>query len=325
VSGAEAILRAEGVSKTFRVGSAPGARRELQAVSEVDIDVRRGEILALVGESGSGKTTLGRCLLGLSRPTAGRIVAGDEDVSALRGAGLAAFRRRVQPVFQNPYSSLDPRWSVERTVREGLDAFRIGSAAERRERVAEMLGAVGLGERQRSARPHELSGGQRQRVAIAAALAPGPELIVADEPVSALDVLVQAQILNLIARLQVEHALTIVLITHDFAVVEHLADRVAVMYLGRIVEVGPTAAVLAEPAHPYTRALIDAIPEAGPRPDHEPPRLAGEIPSPLDPPRGCPFHPRCPLVFERCRSERPVLAPAGEGRVAACHLVPSPD
>jgi oligopeptide/dipeptide ABC transporter ATP-binding protein len=319
---ADVVVRAEGVSKSFRAGRGLGApRAELRAVADVDLDVRRGEILAIVGESGSGKTTLGRCLLGLSRPSAGRIVFREQNLSLLRGDALKSFRRRVQPVFQNPYSSLDPRWSVERTVREGLDAFRIGSPAERRERVARVLEDVGLTERHGRSRPHELSGGQRQRVAIAAALATAPELIVADEPVSALDVLVQAQILNLISRLQREHRLTNVLITHDFGVVEHLADRVAVMYLGRIVEVGPTEDVLAEPAHPYTRALIDSIPVAAAGPAREAPKLRGEIPSPLDPPTGCAFHPRCPLAFERCPQERPRLEPVSANRHAACHLV----
>jgi oligopeptide/dipeptide ABC transporter ATP-binding protein len=283
--------------------------------------VRRGEILALVGESGSGKTTLGRCLLGLTRPSAGRIVFHEQDLATLRGDSLRGFRRRVQPVFQNPYSSLDPRWSIERTVREGLDAFSIGSRAERRARVGEVLEDVGLTERHGHARPHELSGGQRQRAAIAAALATRPEVIVADEPVSALDVLVQAQILNLIARLQHEHGLTIVLITHDFGVVEHLADRVAVMYLGRIVEVGPADAVLAEPAHPYTRALIESIPQVAAGQADESERLGGEIPSAVAPPAGCAFHPRCPLAFDRCPTELPPLLEAAPGRLAACHLV----
>jgi oligopeptide/dipeptide ABC transporter ATP-binding protein len=308
------------VSKSFRVGSALGGRRELRAVADVSLDVRRGEILAVVGESGSGKTTLGRCLLGLSRPSAGRVVFHGADLAALRGGALAGFRRRVQPVFQNPYSSLDPRWTVGRTVREGLDAFRIGSPAERRARVAEVLEDVGLTQRHRDARPHELSGGQRQRVAIAAALATRPEVIVADEPVSALDVLVQAQILNLIAELQREHRLTILLITHDFGVVEHLADRVAVMYLGRVVEVGPAADVLARPLHPYTRALIESIPPASAERREARPRLGGEIPSPLDPPAGCAFHPRCPLAFDRCSTERPALRRIAPRRLAACHL-----
>jgi len=312
----EAVVRAEGVSKSFRVGL-----RALRAVEDVSVDVGKGEILAVVGESGSGKTTLGRCLLGLTRPSAGRILFHGDELGRMGRRARAAFRRRVQPVFQNPYSSLDPRWSVERTVREGLDAFGIGSPADRRARVAEVLDEVGLPGRHARSRPHQLSGGQRQRVAIAAALATRPELIVADEPVSALDVLVQAQILNLIAELQRGHGLTIVLITHDFAVVEHLADRVAVMYLGRVVEVGPTADVLAVPAHPYTRALIDSIPQAQAAPASRAPRLAGEVPSPLDPPAGCPFHPRCPLAFDRCLEERPELVAAGAGRLAACHLV----
>ena len=313
-----ALVQAEGVSKRFRVGGV-GARRDLHAVVDVDLGVRSGEILALVGESGSGKTTLGRCLLGLSRPSTGRILFDGEDVASLGSDGLQRFRRRAQPVFQNPYSSLDPRWSAGRTIRESLDAFRIGSRDDRRVRVLEVAAAVRLTERQLDAKPHELSGGQRQRVAIAAALAPRPDLIVADEPVSALDVLVQAQILNLIAELQREYRLTIVFITHDLAVVEHLADSVAVMYLGRIVEAGPAAAVLQRPAHPYTQALIRSVPQVAER--RETQRLAGEIPSPLAPPAGCAFHTRCPVAIERCATDPPPLRSTEGGRVAACHLI----
>ena len=314
-----ALLETAQVSKHYPVGG--GVRKGVvTAVDAVTLEVRRGETLALVGESGSGKTTLGRCLLRLTKPTSGRVLFEGRDIATLTREETRQFRRLVQPVFQNPYSSLDPRWSAARTVGESLDAFDIGTAAERRVRVAELLEAVGLTVRHGQARPHELSGGQRQRVAIAAALAPEPELIVADEPVSALDVLVQAQILDLIAELQRAFGVTLVFITHDLGVVAHLADRVAVMYLGRIVEVGTCADVLERPQHPYTQALVASVPEIDPH-VRRPPVLAGEIPSPIDPPPGCHFHTRCPLVEAQCRVDQPPLEPlGGGGRLVACHV-----
>jgi oligopeptide/dipeptide ABC transporter ATP-binding protein len=319
----KALLQTESVTREFTVGRGLGGSRSLRAVDGVDLDVRHGEVLGVVGESGSGKSTLGWLLLKLLEPTSGRIVFDGTDVSSLDRRGVHAFRRRAQPIYQDPYSSLDPRWQIERTIREPLDAFGIGTSTERNARVAELLEAVGLSERHGAARPHQLSGGQRQRAAIAAALAPRPDLLVADEPVSALDVLVQAQILNLIASLQREFGLTIVFITHNLSVVEHLADRVAVMYLGRIVELGPTAEVLAAPQHPYTRALIESIPHPDPARRLELHPLRGEIPSPIDPPPGCRFHTRCPLVIDVCRSVDPPLERHAGGRLAACHLAPA--
>jgi peptide/nickel transport system ATP-binding protein len=305
----EPLLSIEGLEVSFRIAG----RRQLRAVRDVDLTIAPGEVVALVGESGSGKTTLGRCVLGLQAPTAGTVrVAG--------AANEAELHRLVQPVFQDPYSSLDPRWPVRRTIREALDAQGIGTPAQREERVDQLLAQVGLQHELGERRPRSLSGGQRQRVAIAAALAPAPRLIVADEPVSALDMLVQAQILNLIDRLREELALAILFITHDLAVVNHLADRVAVMYLGRIVEQGTVREVFTDPRHPYTRALLDAHPPADPSQPFEPPRLPGEIPDPTDPPRGCSFHPRCPLAIERCRRERPELTPFGGRQSAACHV-----
>lgn len=314
------LVQVEQLSRDFAVGGRLGGGRTLRALDEVSLDVPRGEVLALVGESGSGKSTLGRCLLRLLKPTRGRVIFDGVDLSQLNRAGLHGFRRRAQPVYQDPYSSLDPRWSVRRTVEEPLHAFGIGSKAERDARVRELLDAVGLSQRHAESRPHELSGGQRQRVAIAAALAPHPDLIVADEPVSALDVLVQAQILNLIAGLQKQFGLTIVFITHDLAVVDHLADQVAVMYLGRIVEAGPTGRVLGTPQHPYTRALIESIPHPDPTRATEIAQLAGEIPSPISPPSGCHFHPRCPIAADICRVVVPLLEPADGGGIVACHL-----
>jgi oligopeptide/dipeptide ABC transporter ATP-binding protein len=305
----EPLLSVEGLEVTFRVAG----RRQLRAVNGVDLTVERGEVVALVGESGSGKTTLGRCVLGLQAPTSGTV--------RLAGASIEAdVHRLVQPVFQDPYSSLDPRWPARRTIREALDAQRIGTPAEREARVDQLLAQVGLQLELGGRRPRSLSGGQRQRVAIAAALAPGPRLIVADEPVSALDMLVQAQILNLIERLREELGLAILFITHDLAVVSHLADRVAVMYLGRIVEQGTVGEVFTSPRHPYTRALLDAHPPADPSQPFAPPRLPGEIPDPIDPPSGCAFHPRCPLAIERCRIERPDHTDFGGLQSAACHV-----
>jgi oligopeptide/dipeptide ABC transporter ATP-binding protein len=314
------LVATERLTRDFTVGRGLGGGRTLRAVDEVTFDVRPGEILGVVGESGSGKSTLGRLLLHLVAPTSGRIVFDGTDLSRLDRRGVHAFRRRAQPIYQDPYSSLDPRWRIARTIREPLDAFGLGTSAEREARVAELLEAVGLSARHGAARPHELSGGQRQRAAIAAALAPKPDLVVADEPVSALDVLVQAQILNLIASLQREFGLTIVFITHNLSVVEHLADRVAVMYLGRIVELGATADVLAAPQHPYTRALIDSIPHPDPARRLELSPLRGEIPSPIDPPPGCRFHTRCPIAVDLCRSSDPALRSDASGRVVACHL-----
>jgi len=320
MSAAPALLEARGVTRDFRIGGGLlGRSATLRAVDGVDLDVRAGEVLTIVGESGSGKTTLGRCLLGLTRPTAGMVRFDGEEVGTA-GRARTSFRRRVQPIFQNPYSSLDPRWPVARTVREPLDAFGVGTRPERETRVGELLESVGLSQRHADARPYELSGGQRQRVAIAAALALGPDLIVADEPVSALDVLVQAQILNLICELQRDLGVALVFITHDLAVVEHIADRVAVMYLGRIVEAGPADEVLTRPKHPYTRTLIDAIPQPDPRRRLEAAAVHGEIPSPLEPPAGCHFHPRCPLAIDVCRSDVPAMTEFGPGHVASCHV-----
>ncbi len=314
------LVQTARLTREFTVGRGLGGGRTLRAVDGVDLDVVQGEILGIVGESGSGKSTLGRLLLRLIEPSSGRIDFDGRDLSTLDRRAVHAFRRRAQPIYQNPYSSLDPRWAIGRTIREPLDAFGIGTPAERGRRVADLLEAVGLSERHGAARPHELSGGQRQRAAIAAALAPQPDLVVADEPVSALDVLVQAQILNLIASLQRDFGLTIVFITHNLSVVEHLADRVAVMYLGRIVELGRTADVLASPQHPYTRALIDSVPHPDPERGLEVQPLRGEIPSPIDPPSGCRFHTRCPLAIDVCRTADPALRSDGRERLVACHL-----
>jgi oligopeptide/dipeptide ABC transporter ATP-binding protein len=313
----EPLLAVEGLEVRFPVRGRLAPRgAELRAVDGVDLQVGAGEIVALVGESGSGKTTLGRCVLGLQAPTAGRVLLDGREV-ALRDRLV---HRLAQPVFQDPWSSLDPRWPVAKTIREPLDAQRVGTPSEREARVGALLQQVGLTAAHGRRRPRELSGGQRQRVAIAAALAPRPRLIVADEPVSALDMLVQAQILNLVEGLRAELGLAILFITHDLGVVRHLADRVVVMYLGRVVEQGPVADVFQAPRHPYTRALLEAHPEPDPARRLSAPRLPGEIPSPVDPPTGCAFHPRCPLAIDVCSRERPWMTRFAQAHVAACHV-----
>jgi oligopeptide transport system ATP-binding protein len=317
----EPILRVEGLVKHFptdRGLMSSGA--VVHAVDSVDLEVHPGEVLAVVGESGSGKSTLARCVLRLIDPTAGRIVFDGRDVSGQTGSDLTWFRRQVQPVFQDPFSSIDPRWRVGRSIAESLDAFRIGTKAERRDRVMDLLERVGLDPSFARRHPHELSGGQRQRVGIAAALAPEPRLIVADEPVSALDVSVQAQVLNLLADLQRDLELAVLFVAHDLAVVEHISHRTAVMYLGKIVETGPTGAVFRDPRHPYTKALLDAIPHPDPGQRLAGSMLEGEIPSPIAPPSGCRFRTRCPVAIERCVTDEPEMTLFGAGHTAACHV-----
>jgi ABC-type oligopeptide transport system ATPase subunit len=257
---AELLLRVEGLRKTYAAGGTFWNRKSVAALNEVSIRIERGKTLGLVGESGSGKSTLGRCILGLANPDSGTISFDGIDVAGLNGAALAEFRRRVQPVFQDPYGSLDPRWPVGRSVRESLDCFRIGTPADRDQRVLDLFHRVGLNPALVNRLPAHLSGGQRQRVGIAAALASEPELIIADEPVSALDMSVQAQILNLFMDLQQDLGVASLFITHDLGVVEHVSHDVAVMYRGAIVETGPTEAVMSRPQHDYTRTLLAAIP-----------------------------------------------------------------
>lgn len=319
------LLEVEGLVKDFSVPSGMFGRRTVSAVADVSLTVDPSEVLGLVGESGSGKTTLARCILGLATPTSGSISFDGVDVTTLRKAEQREFRRRVQPVFQDPFASLDPRWTVGRCVRESLDSYGIGTSADRDKRVLALLDRVGLGAAYAERVPRQLSGGQRQRVGIAAALASEPDLIVADEPVSALDVSVQAQVLNLIADLQKDLGVAVLFVAHDLAVVEHISQRVAVMYLGRIVETGEVKDIFRTPTHPYTRALIEAIPHPDPRHrlDHVP--LSGEIPSPLNPPSGCRFHPRCPLAVSACSQRQPGLEALSPTHYAACHVTaPSP-
>ncbi|HVT72292.1 MAG TPA: oligopeptide/dipeptide ABC transporter ATP-binding protein [Lacunisphaera sp.] len=317
------ILQLADVKTYFPVETGTMFRRTtgtVKAVDGVTLAVNQGEVLGLVGESGCGKSTLARTILHLVPATAGTIVLGGRNLTAASAAGLRAARRELQMVFQDPYASLNPRMTVFDTLAEPLRVHQTVPPAAVPARVAQLMERVGLSPAQARKYPHEFSGGQRQRVAIARALALEPRVLIADEPVSALDVSIQAQILNLLARLCREMDLSLIFIAHDLAVVKHISDRVAVMYLGRIVELGPAADVIERPAHPYTRALVSAIPRPDPAAERGRQRivLPGDPPSPLRPPAGCAFHPRCPHAREQCRAAVPPLLPAGPGREAAC-------
>ena len=320
----EALLEVQHLVKQFPVGGGmfTGPAAVVRAVDDVSFAIRRGETLGLVGESGCGKTTTGRCILQLERPTSGRIVFEGIDLAALGEKALRAVRRRVQVIFQDPYSSLNPRMTIGQILAEPLKVHGIvrGKAA-REARVRELLTQVGLLPQHAQRYPHQLSGGQRQRVGIARALAMEPALIVCDEPVSALDVSIQAQIINLLEDLQARLGLTFLFIAHDLSVVRHISGRVAVMYLGKIVEIADRQALYEEPLHPYTRALLSAVPIPDPELEAQRSRtvLRGEVPSPLNPPGGCVFHPRCPLATARCSTEVPALREIRPGHWAACH------
>ncbi len=321
----DTLVEVSDLSKTFDI-SPPWLDRVLEriprqllhAVTDVTFSIRRGETFALVGESGSGKSTIAKIVVGLIPANAGHIeidgVTMGRDTRAVR-----TLRRRMQMIFQDPYASLNPRMRVDAIVAEPIRAFGIAHGRAVRERVGDLLRAVGLDARDGQKFPHEFSGGQRQRICIARALASDPAFLVCDEPTSALDVSVQAQILNLMRDLQAEFGLTYLFISHDLAVVRHMASRIGVLYLGRLAEVAPGASLFRNPRHPYTRMLLDAVPDLDMSGRPRTP-VTGEIPNPIDPPSGCAFHPRCPLANERCRREVPLLLPAGEA-IVACHAV----
>ncbi len=312
-TGATPLLVVDGLKKHYPVRGGMWGRTigTIRAVDGVSFSVMKGQTLGLVGESGCGKSTLGRTLMRLEEPSGGRVTFEGHDLAHATREELFGLRRDIQMVFQDPYSSLNPRMTVGEIVREPLVVHRIGTKAEQLERVRSLLETVGLTGEMLGRYPSEFSGGQRQRIGVARALALNPKLVIADEPVSALDVSVQSQVLNLMVRLQRELGLTYVFISHDLSVVEHVSDSVAIMYLGRIVERGPVQQIFGRPAHPYTRALIQAIPSGNPRLRREAAPLEGETPSPMSPPAGCAFSSRCPFAIDACRQVVPPLEPVG--------------
>jgi oligopeptide/dipeptide ABC transporter ATP-binding protein len=293
----------------------------LKAVNDISFNVRRGETLGIVGESGCGKSTAGRAILRLVEPTAGEVIFEGDDITAFRKDRVRAFRRDAQLIFQDPFASLDPRLSISEIIGEPFEIFRLYGKSERFERVQELMSLVGLSTKLTNSFPHELDGGRRQRVGVARALALEPKFIVCDEPVSALDVSIQAQILNLIQDLQDRLNLTYVFISHDLSVVRHVSDRVAVMYLGKIVEITTYRNIFARPRHPYTQALLSAIPIPKVNAKRERIILEGDVPSPVNPPRGCIFSGRCPFVMDKCREAPPSLVEIEDDHFAACYLV----
>ena len=316
------LLEVEGLQKYFRIGRTG----ILKAVDDVSFTIHRGETLGMVGESGCGKTTCGRTCIGLYDRTGGTVTYEGQDVHSLTGAARTAFRKKAQMVFQDPYGSLDPRMVVSDIIGEGIDIHRLASGRrERHERIYHFLELVGLNREHANRFAHEFSGGQRQRIGIARALAVEPEFIVLDEPISALDVSIQAQIVNLLTRLQEDLKLTYLFVAHDLSMVRHISDRVAVLYLGTLAELAPAAELYEHPVHPYTKALLSAIPVPDPlveleREKHRIP-IEGEVPSPINPPEGCRFSGRCRYADERCRTQRPPLAEVDKGHYAACFKV----
>ena len=318
----EALLEVTDLKKHFPIykGVFSKISGHVYAVDGVSFSIARGETLGLVGESGCGKSTVGRTLLRLLEPTAGTVKVAGEDITHLEGERLLPYRRRMQMIYQDPYASLNPRMTAGEIVGEPMVVHNVGTGIERREKVASLFERVGLRSESVSRYPHEFSGGQRQRIAIARALTLEPKLIVCDEPVSALDVSIQAQVINLLEDLQAELNLTYLFVAHDLSVVEHISDRVAVMYLGRIVELAKASDLYRNPQHPYTKALLSAVPVADPKAKKLRIRLKGDVPSPMNPPKGCHFHTRCPIAEERCRQTAPELREGNNGHSVACHL-----
>ncbi len=316
------LIRVEKLVKYFPVrgGLLRRVVAHVQAVDQVSFNVRQGETLGLVGESGCGKTTVGRSILRLIEPTAGKVEYNGKDILALKGSELKAMRRDLQIIFQDPYASLDPRMPIGESIAEGLKIHNIGTARERYDRVIETLRKVGLEDYHARRYPHEFSGGQRQRIGIARALALQPRFIVCDEPVSALDVSIQSQVLNILRDLQKDFNLTYLFIAHNLSVVEHISDRVAVMYLGKVVEMTSRDRLYHTPRHPYTQALLSAIPVPDPSVKRERILLKGDVPSPLNPPAGCRFHPRCPVAVERCSQQEPEFKEVAPDHWVACWL-----
>ncbi|MBI4554014.1 MAG: dipeptide ABC transporter ATP-binding protein [Candidatus Latescibacteria bacterium] len=318
----EPILVVEDVCKHFPLEHTlgrPGDGGVVRAVDGVSFAIQEGETFGLVGESGCGKSTLGLTILHLYQPTAGRVVFEGQDLAGFSDARLKPIRRKMQMIFQDPYASLDPRMTVGHIVQEPLDIHRVGTKDERKKRVRALLDMVGLNQQYIDRYPHEFSGGQRQRIGIARAIALNPQFIICDEPVSALDVSIQVQVLNLLQDLQRELRLTYLFIAHNLAVVAHISDRIGVMYLGKLIEIGPTDLVCNRPRHPYTQALLSAVPEIDRRRQKNRIQLTGDIPSPINPPSGCLFHPRCPIAKPDCAEHAPALRQDESGHWVACH------
>jgi len=317
-----ALVETQNLAKYFpvRQGFFQHTVKQVRAVDHVSLTIYAGETLGLVGESGCGKSTLGRVILRLIEPTAGEVRFEGQDLTKLSAHDLRMQRRKMQIVFQDPYGALDPRMTIGQSIGQGLRAHGVTNAAEREQRVGEVLRRVGLSEWHRNRFPHEFSGGQRQRIGIARALVLQPQFIVCDEPVSALDVSIQSQVLNLLRDLQSEYGLTYLFIAHNLSVVEYISDRIAVMYLGKVVELAPRQALCENALHPYTQALISAIPRPDPTVQRERILLTGDVPSPMDPPPGCRFHTRCQRAFDRCSIQEPKLCEVGPGHWVACHL-----
>jgi oligopeptide/dipeptide ABC transporter ATP-binding protein len=315
------MIEVKNLKKWFYVGKVVAGKREAcRAVDDVSFYVNQKEVLGLVGESGCGKTTCGKMLLRIIDPTSGSIFFDNEEITHLNKSEMQRFRRRMMIIYQDPFGSLDPRMKIGKAISEPLEVHGIGTPREREERVAELIEKVGLSSDQMNRYPHEFSGGQRQRIGIARALATNPEFIVADESVSALDVSIQAQIINLLKQLQKEFGLTLLFVAHDLSVVKHISNRVAVMYLGKIVEMAEKRPLFSDPKHPYTQALLSAIPIPDPKQRKQQEILMGDVPSPVNPPAGCRFHTRCPRVMDICKREEPPLKTIKPDYHVACHL-----